>query len=127
MNKWNWLSLIVAMCALGATVTTTYWLHQVEFVPQEKRAEVRFALTQTASMLDRAIAFIKENPGNIGQKIAVTEAGKEFREGYTCYDNEQYDEALEEFRSARHIIHDAFPPEQIPSIYYPFRPYPEQF
>ena len=129
-TKMYWVTLSIAVCAVLAIIANfviTWCVYQAQFVPQEKRAEVRFALTQTASMLDKAKIFIEENPGNIFQETAVVESGKEFREGWILYDDDQYDPALDKFKSARSTIYQAFPPENIPSIYYlPFLSYPSE-
>lgn len=121
------ITAICAIVAVAISLLTASFIYCFQFLPQEKRAEVRFSLVQTAAMLDRAQDFVEKNPFMPEQDKAITDAGKQFRDGWISYDNKHYDDALEKFRTARLIIYDAFPPDQIPSIYYPFIPYPEQY
>jgi len=129
INKRSWVNFTIAACAVAAivaSVITSLMIHHFEYVPRAERTEVRFSLTQTASMLDRAKVFVKENPGSPDQITAVKEAGDNFTAGWEFYDNDKYEWALEKFKNVRRIIFEAFPPGEAPSIYYPFIPYPER-
>lgn len=113
MNRWNLVNLIIAVSTIVAAGATTYWLHNVEFLPQQKQNVVNFTLIQTADTIARAIAVIEERPDDPRRDV-VARASEEYRAACTCYENEEYDEALEKLKHARQIIYWYFPPYELP-------------
>jgi len=109
----------IAACAVIAVLYVGIQ-HFIEYRPNQKQNEVRFALAETGRMVETVRSYVLEDSSIIlSQTIAVEEATAKFADGWEYYHNGQYSDAIDSLKSARDEIFEAFPPRQYPEAYVP--------